>query len=317
VISPRPATVADAELISRISLAARPEEPEDPAFVRFQLERPIRPDAVERPTIWEAGGRPVAYTPTGHLPWEVAPERAVWTMLWAPPELTDADLDEILARLVELLGEDEPYVIEYMVWEDEPRLIAAAERLGFRRDRLSKAWELDLSKHGERLLAEREKSRRRMAEQGVELTTLAADGDPQQTRQLQQLINEAQRDTPSTLPIHDETLEEVERWLDSPVVHRDRYWIARDQGRLVAVSYLTYPPRLGNVWTGYTASVRSHRGRGIARAVKMETLGQAVELGVTRVRTDNDEENAPMLHINETLGYHRIPGVLSYLKPLR
>jgi len=39
-------------------------------------------------------------------------------------------------------------------------------------------------------------------------------------------------------------------------------------------------------------------------------------VGVTRVRTDNDEENAPMLHINEQLGYERIPGVLSYLKRL-
>ena len=45
-------------------------------------------------------------------------------------------------------------------------------------------------------------------------------------------------------------------------------------------------------------------------------LGQAVDVGVTRVRTDNDEENAPMLHINEQLGYERIPGVLSFLKRL-
>ena len=51
--------------------------------------------------------------------------------------------------------------------------------------------------------------------------------------------------------------------------------------------------------------------------MKMETLGQAIELGVTSVRTDNDEANAPMLHINEKLGYHRIPGFVSYLKDVR
>ena len=105
-------------------------------------------------------------------------------------------------------------------------------------------------------------------------------------------------------------------WGASPEFRSDRSWIARDGDEVVAWSFLKYP-RVGRVWTGYTCSARSHRGRGIARAVKMETLGQAIELGVTSVRTDNDEANAPMLHINEKLGYHRIPGFVSYLKDVR
>jgi len=58
----------------------------------------------------------------------------------------------------------------------------------------------------------------------------------------------------------------------------------------------------------------SSRGRGIARGVKLQTLAQAAELGVPEVRTDNDSENAPMLHINERSGYHPRPGFVEHHK---
>jgi hypothetical protein len=48
--------------------------------------------------------------------------------------------------------------------------------------------------------------------------------------------------------------------------------------------------------------------------VKLQTLAQAVELGVPFVYTDNDSQNAPMLHINETLGYQRRPGFVEHHK---
>ncbi|MFZ0218291.1 MAG: GNAT family N-acetyltransferase, partial [Candidatus Dormiibacterota bacterium] len=100
-----------------------------------------------------------------------------------------------------------------------------------------------------------------------------------------------------------------EGWFGSPAVRADRVWTVWDGDRIVATSFLAYPPVRGNVWTEYTACARDHRGRGIATAVKLETVGQAIELGVARIRTDNDEENAPMLAINRRLRYapvHRL-----------
>jgi len=36
--------------------------------------------------------------------------------------------------------------------------------------------------------------------------------------------------------------------------------------------------------------------------LKYETVAQAITLGVTRLRTDNDSENAPILHLNAEMG---------------
>jgi len=45
---------------------------------------------------------------------------------------------------------------------------------------------------------------------------------------------------------------------------------------------------------------------GIARALKYETVAQAIAVGATRVRTSNDSENAPILHLNAAMGYEPI-----------
>ena len=121
-------------------------------------------------------------------------------------------------------------------------------------------------------------------------------------------------DIPSTVPILTESIEDFERRMHGPDRRPDRTWIAVDGGRPVAMSYLRFPPVRGRVWTGYTASHPEYRGRGLARAVKLQSLSQAVELGVPIVGTDNDAENAAMLHINEKMGYVRRPGFVEHHK---
>ena len=73
-------------------------------------------------------------------------------------------------------------------------------------------------------------------------------------------------------------------------------------------SYLAY--RQSVVETGYTGVLREHRGKGFARALKLETLVQALDLGVTSVDTDNDSENAPILHINQEMGYRLVVPII-------
>ena len=133
-------------------------------------------------------------------------------------------------------------------------------------------------------------------------------------RKLHELNRRTMQDVPHTLPILDEPFEDFERRVSAPDRRRDRLWIALRDDLPLAMSYLKFPPVRGRIWTGYTCTDPGHRGRGIARAVKLQTLAQAFELGVPMVFTDNDSENAPMLHINETLGYRRRPGFVEHHK---
>ena len=41
---------------------------------------------------------------------------------------------------------------------------------------------------------------------------------------------------------------------------------------------------------------------------------QAIALGVDRVRTDNDSRNAPILHINDSMGYKRRPDMIQFMR---
>jgi hypothetical protein len=50
--------------------------------------------------------------------------------------------------------------------------------------------------------------------------------------------------------------------------------------------------------------------------LKYETVAQAIELGAQRVRTMNDGENAPILHINTEMGYRLIDPILEMHREL-
>ena len=76
------------------------------------------------------------------------------------------------------------------------------------------------------------------------------------------------------------------------------------------------PVRRGLPWTDFTATSRAVRGRGIARALKYETIAQAIELGYERIRTANDGANAPILHLNEEMGYRLVAPVIELHREL-
>ena len=195
-------------------------------------------------------------------------------------------------------------------------MIAVLERLGFEREREDRVWNLDLKTHGARLSNEAAAARGRMQAAGVTLTTLSEWHDPQRFEKLHRLNEETRQDIPHSTPILPQPFEYFMHRINAPGHRAERIWIALDGDVPVALSFLSFPPVRGHVWTGYTCCARAYRGRGIARAVKLQSLAQAVELGIPSVRTDNDSENAAMLHINEQLGYESLPGYVSFVKRL-
>ena len=83
---------------------------------------------------------------------------------------------------------------------------------------------------------------------------------------------------------------------------------AFDGEQLVGYAALvTRPANPGMLEHGFTAVVRSHRGRGIAMALKRTQLAWAAEEGYRRLVTYTQEGNEAMRAINGKLGYREQP----------
>lgn len=74
-----------------------------------------------------------------------------------------------------------------------------------------------------------------------------------------------------------------------------------DDGRLVAAT--TIEPGDERAETGFTAVAPSHRGRGLAQAVKAASILALLEDGVTHFATGGSAENPASLAVNRALGY--------------
>ncbi|HEY3559293.1 MAG TPA: GNAT family N-acetyltransferase [Kribbella sp.] len=60
------------------------------------------------------------------------------------------------------------------------------------------------------------------------------------------------------------------------------------------------------IWSKMTSTMPEYRGRGLAKLVKSAALHRAADAGVRGAYTANYDGNAPMIAVNEWLGYHRI-----------
>jgi GNAT superfamily N-acetyltransferase len=186
-------------------------------------------------------------------------------------------------------------------FEENAAGVAFAESLGFRRARAEQTAVLD------------PRTERLAPPAGVDLRSLR-DVDP---RFAYEVDMEAMLDMPST-----DELERMEYddWanyvLEHPLLAFDGSFVALVEGEPAAVSLLTADRESGRGSSLFTGTMRAHRGRGLALAVKLASIDWAARNGIVQLATRNDEENAPMLAINRKLGYR--PGALrvEYLRAL-
>ncbi len=231
-----------------------------------------------------------------------------------PAQRDQSALDAVLSEMERRLAADGARRIAVRANEDDELRIVTILGRGFREDRRHRRWLLDLGENGERIATMTDQSRDRMRAEGIHILTLDQDPDPEKYRRVWRTNEEAVQDVPTTLPNVEESFEDTMRWFRAPDMHEDRFWVAREGDDIVGVSVLAYPPVRGVVGTAWTATARRVRGRGIARALKCETLLQAIALGVDRVQTGNDGANDPILHINASMGYRPWVCAINFLK---
>jgi len=312
----RPATLDDAAFVADVLTEAHPGDPEDPQLMRHWWTIQDPEATVER-FVAAVGGADVGYVMRSHESWAKMPERfGRLACVLRPAAWSAARVDALIGAMEERQRADGAKKLTMWAWEDDPDHIGVLEKRSFREERRERFWELDLVEGRARITKMAAESRERMKHEGIRVLTLAEDGDLTKFEKLKRMSDEAESDVPTTVPHVVPTFDEFMKWLGSPGLRPDRIWIARDGDDIVGISQLAYPPVRGVVSTDWTGMARKARGRGIARALKCETLVQAIALGVDRVRTDNDSTNAPILHLNESMGYRRRHDGVQYLKVL-
>lgn len=154
---------------------------------------------------------------------------------------------------------------------------------------------------------------------GIELTDLATQ--PDLVAGVHALAAEAFLDIPGgDQPMATGDLAEFQaRDVDRPGIPHDAFVVAieRDSGLVVGYAALMLKP--GNATVAFhdmTAVARSWRRRGLASALKRQTIGWAIEHRLTALETGNDEANLAMQAVNARLGYRPTPDLLTMRGPL-
>lgn len=84
--------------------------------------------------------------------------------------------------------------------------------------------------------------------------------------------------------------------------------IAADGHRWVGVTILQQDGPARGLYTEYTGVLREQRGRGIALALKLLSVRFARQYEAPYMITRNDATNAPMLAVNQKMGYYKVEG---------
>lgn len=103
--------------------------------------------------------------------------------------------------------------------------------------------------------------------------------------------------------------EDFEKWICNAEWYRpDGQLIAVDGEAWVGLAAVRLVPENQEAYNLMTGVLQPYRGRKIAQALKLCAIRYARQHGCRSIRTNNDSQNAPMLAINQKLGYQPRPG---------
>ncbi len=146
--------------------------------------------------------------------------------------------------------------------------------------------------------------------EGVELRPFAKIDDPHVVFELDV---EALRDVPTDQPLDDIRFDEwLERTWHYPDTDQDGSLLALVDGQPAGFTTLLISPETLLAVSGMTGVARRFRGRGLSELLKRHALAHAAAKGVRMALTDNDETNAPMLAVNDKLGYRPVASRLVF-----
>lgn len=313
-ISIRLSTEEDHVAIADIANALSPDQP--PLTIeRYRAAlRSQPPEASVQSFVAEVGGHVVGHLWLNRLIYVPNPHSWYMEVEVHPAAQGRGVGSQMFTFALDQLMEHHAESVRAYVREDHPVARAFAAHRGFREtglaDRPSRLGVRSAKTEFSRKAAER------VRQGGIRIATLEELGETEDVlRRIHALENETYPDMPgsderTSMPYEEWRRVQVERGARPNMV-----WAAIDRGRVVGVARLL--PRPGRcAFNTYTGVARSHRGRGIARALKHYQIEWARGHGVDYLFTENDVSNTPMLRINTDFGYRPLPAKLEVVKDL-
>jgi len=140
---------------------------------------------------------------------------------------------------------------------------------------------------------------------GFRLATLGETRD--RAHELHAICVEGEIDMPSDEP---ETEVDFESWcrdeFEYPDISDEGSFVVLEGDQPVSLAFVTVDPERAIGYNSMTATLRTHRRRGLALLAKVAAVRWAREAGLERLVTENDAGNAGMLAINDRLGYTQL-----------
>lgn len=249
-----------------------------------------------------------------HSQWSFHPDR-YWVWIGVRPDAQRRGIGGTLyERVLAELRERGATALRASVREDREAAIAFMERRGFRER--ERAWEsrLDLATYDPAKFQERAR-----VPEGITVVTLAEEleRDPDALRQLYDLNNDLSPDVPRLDPYTPPSFESFRDMVTGPGYAPEACFLAKDGDRWIGMSNVfrsDADPQ--DLYTGFTATRREYRGRGIAWALKVRAVEWAKANGYRQLRTWNSTLNASMLSINVRLGFVKQPVWITFGRDL-
>lgn len=152
---------------------------------------------------------------------------------------------------------------------------------------------------------------------GGQVVPFARVDSPDIRRRLHALFEAVRVDIPRVSPPTPLTFAFFEEQvLGDPSFDADLSVLAFQGELLVGMSTVYRGNEAGRLEQGLTAVLRSARGQGLARAMKVAVIRAATEQGYAAIATDNDSRNAPMLAINSALGFEPREALVTLVRDL-
>ncbi|GHC79393.1 GNAT family N-acetyltransferase [Streptomyces flavofungini] len=287
----RPTDPADTSAFAAVRRVCVPAMLATSASVAFDAAH-AHPDAHYRQLVAEADGEVIGTAQTG-MAYDSPEPGQSFANVYVHPGHRGVGAGSLLVRTAEeyLAGKGATTVYSWVLDTEENRAFAAHR--GYRASRSAHFLRLDLANGELPPLA--------AAPPGVELRSgaeFAADPRP-----LFDLDAETVADEPSDVAAE---FTDYEHWLAEtwhhPLVSQELTTVAVVDGRPAAFS-LARTDDASRYASGMTGTARAHRGRGLAKLAKNDSLHRARAAGCTEAFTGNDAGNEPMLAINKWFGY--------------